>query len=167
MIKKGIILLMLLAVSVSSHAQSGLTWLSLDEGQTVASTEEKTLFIFVEAEWCAFCKKMKKKVFPDEAVSAMMENRFIPVSVDLDSTHPVSFNGIEYTERSFAEDREVAATPTMIFADHEGNILGTTSGYYDADRFLLLLTYVESDLFQDMTFEEFEKRSKRRSSNDD
>jgi|Marorgknorr_s2lv_3_1036020.scaffolds.fasta_scaffold07810_3 thioredoxin-related protein len=109
---------------------------------------------------------MKKKVFPDEAVSALMLNRFIPVSVDLDSTHPVSFNGVEYTERSFAENREVAATPTMIFADHDGSILGKTSGYYNADRFLLLLRYVESDLFQDMTFEEFEKRPARRSSND-
>ena len=87
-----------------SNAQSGPTWLSLDEGQTLASADNKVLFIFVEAEWCAICKRMKKEVFPNAEILSLLDNRYATVTIDLDSKHPITFNGKQYTERSFAED---------------------------------------------------------------
>ena len=140
-----------------ANAQSAPTWLSLDEGQVLASTDKKVLFIFVEAEWCGICKRMKKEVFPNADILALLENRFATVSIDLDSKHSVVFNGKDFTERSFAESMDVIATPTMIFADQDGKILGETAGFYGEDRFLLLLSFLDSERFQEMTFEEFEK----------
>jgi thioredoxin-related protein len=145
-----------------ANAQSGPNWLSLDEGQSLASSDKKVLFIFVEAEWCAICKRMKKEVFPDADILSLLEKRFATVSIDLDSKHSVVFNGEDYTERSFAKSMNVIATPTMIFADHEGKILGGSNGFYDEDRFLLLLSYLDSDQFQKMSFDEFEKERTRR-----
>lgn len=142
----------------TANAQTGPNWLSLDEGQVLASNDKKVLFIFVEAEWCAFCKQMKKEVFPDNDVSSLLERRFATVSIDLDSKHAIVFNGKDYTERSFAQAMDVIATPTMIFADEAGQILGETSGFYDEDRFLLLLSYLDSEQFQEMSFEEFENQ---------
>ena len=143
-----------------AHGQPGPEpkWFSLDEGQIVASQEGKMLFIFFEAEWCAICKRMKKETFPDAEVLSLLESRFVPVSVDLDSRETVFFNEEEYTERSFAQAMEVVATPTMTFADHKGRILGETSGFYDRTRFLALLSYLDSDVFDELTFEEYEAR---------
>lgn len=146
-----------------ANGQSKPDWLSLEEGQIVASTDQKLLFIFVEAEWCGICKRMKKEVFPNADILSLLENRFATVSIDLEAKHPVVFNGENYTERSFAETMDVIATPTMIFADHEGKILGETSGFYDEDRFLLLLSYLDSSRFKELTFEEFEKERAPRS----
>jgi len=149
-------ILLLLGISGVAHGQSGPKWLTLDDGQIVASEGKKVLFVFFEAQWCAICKRMKKETFPNADILSLLENRFVPVSVDLDSKQTVFFNGKEYTERSFAKAMDVVATPTMIFADHEGEILGETSGFYDKDRFLVLLAYLDSERFHEMTFEAYE-----------
>ncbi len=144
----------------SARGQSGPNWLSLEEGQTLASEENKILFVFVEAEWCAICKQMKKEVFPNTAILELLEGRFASTRIDLDSKHPVLFNGTTLTERSFAESMEVVATPTLIFADSDGKILGDANGFYDQERLLVLLKYLDSDQFQEVTFLEFEEARK-------
>lgn len=154
------LLLVLLTGSHLSHAQVGMPWLTLDEGQIAASTDQKILFVFVEAEWCAFCKRMKREVFPNDAVLNLLRSRFVPVSIDVDSKSRVHFNGKTYSERSFAREMGVNATPTIIFANQDGEILGQTSGFYDTDRFLLLLNYLDSDSFKDISFDVFEKQRK-------
>jgi len=163
---KRLALLMLLVLSSSGQtaAQSGPDWLTLDEGQTLVTANEKILFIFFEAEWCSICKRMKKKVFPNADVLVALNEGFVPVSIDLDSKLPISFNGEDYTERSFSQAMQVEATPTLVFTDDQGNILGGTSGYFDPERFLLLLDYVKTDAFMEMEFTDFEKVSKERSS---
>ncbi len=157
------ILLVLLSSPGFARAQSDPDWRTLDEGQAVASTDHKLLFVFVEAEWCGICKRMKRETFPDPDILSLLKNRFVSVSIDLDSRETVSFNGEAFTERSFAQAMKVVGTPTMIFADAEGEILGETSGFYNRGRFLLLLSYVDSDRFQTMTFDEFEKEQSVRS----
>jgi thioredoxin-related protein len=141
-----------------AHGQTGPEWVSLEDGQNAASKDRKVLFVFFEADWCGICKRMKKEAFRDAEVLSLLESQFIAVSVDIDSKQTVFFNGKEYSERSFAQTMDVVATPTMTFADHDGKILGETSGYYDEARFLLLLRYLDSELFHDMTFEAYEAR---------
>ena len=143
-------------------AQDPIPWTPLGEAQEQARVEGKTLFVFVEAAWCSLCKRMKRDALPRDDVRSLLADRYVAVTIDLDSQNEVSFNGKRSTERVFARTMNVQATPTMIFVGPDGSVLGTYAGYVDQDRFHELLRYVVSDVFGDISFDEYVERSRRR-----
>jgi len=133
-------------------------WHSLEEAQKLAAESDgnKLIMLFVEAEWCGICKEMHRRVFPDAGVSGLLETGFLPVSLDLDSREKVNFFGTELTKRELAQKLNVQATPTTIFIDSTGEALANHRGWLDAERLASLLTFMHSDKFGEIDFEEFE-----------
>ena len=145
-----------------SHVENDnpVNWLSLGEAQEASADDGKPLFVFVEAEWCGICKRMLKNVFPNDAVSVPLMEKYHPVSIDLDSKKEILFNGETMTEREFARKMEVQGTPTTIFFSAEGEELGRQVGFIDTDELNLLLTYITSDQFPDVPLEEFKRKGR-------
>lgn len=143
---------------------ASIEWLDLEQAQKMADESGKTVFIFVEAEWCVYCRQMKKEVFPDETVLRLIEEYYHPVSIDLDSREKIRFNGEEMTERQFARKMNVTTTPTMIFVSPDGEELGRQLGYNPTDRFRTVLEFVQSDQFGSISFEEYMKKNQENDS---
>lgn len=137
------------------EAQSSIQWVDLEKAQTQSVDDKKTVFVFVEAEWCGFCKQMKREVFPVKEISSLMSDEFHGVLIDLESKNEISFNGNKMTEREFARSMEVMQTPTMIFLNSAGDELGRQPGYLNEDEFFKLLRYVNSDEFGVVSFSDF------------
>lgn len=97
-------------------------WYDLEEAQERAESEQKNVFIFTEAEWCAYCRQMKAEVFPKSEVQKTLQKHFYPVKIDIESDNVVTFNGEKMTEREFSHSMRISATPTMIFLDSSGDI---------------------------------------------
>lgn len=135
---------------------SDTTWLSMEEAQQTAQQDGKPLFVFVEAEWCGICRQMLQNVFPEDEVSGKLTGNYHPVKIDLDSREEIVFNGKTMTERQFARNMRVSATPTTIFIDENGDELGRHLGGLDQADILRLMAYVTSDQFFEVPFEEFE-----------
>jgi len=131
-------------------------WISLSEAQKQSSEDGKPIFVFVEAEWCGICKRMLREVFPTEKISTMLSDKFHVVSIDLDSKNETFFNGDSITERNFAKKMNVQQTPTTIFIDKNGDIMGNMPGFLNETELTTLLNYVLSDEFGDLSFEEFQ-----------
>lgn len=132
-------------------------WISLEQARIEAAATGKTIMVFVEAEWCGICKQMRKNVFPRENIRNLVRETILPVTIDLDSTEPVVFNGETMTERDFARKMRVSATPTTIFMDAEGQVIAHQLGYVPADRLEALLNFIRSDDFSKMHFDEYFK----------
>ena len=139
----------------ADRGDDSFNWLKLEEAQQQASETGKTVFVFVEAEWCGFCRQMEREVFPDERVIGVVNEYYLPVTIDVDSRDRVRFNGEEMTEREFARLMNVRATPTILFIDPEGVELGRQEGYNPTDRFKAVLEFVLSDQFGEIPFEEY------------
>jgi len=139
----------------SVYNESDIQWQALEEAQYLAKEDNKPLFIFVEAEWCGTCKAMLREVFPQENVREEVQN-FHLVSIDVDSRKEVTFNGESLTEREFAQAMQVQGTPTMIFVDSGGEVMGRQPGFMDAEELIKLLRYVRSDQFGEVPFSEFD-----------
>lgn len=151
-------LLVVFVVAILSKpvsAQSTIDWIDLEEAQNLSKEDQKPVFVFVEAEWCGFCKKMKREVFPKNEISGLLNQEYYGVLIDLESKNEISFNGKRMTERDFARSMEVMQTPTMIFLDDKGEELGRQPGYLDSDEFYKLLRYVLSDEFGTVSFSDF------------
>lgn len=144
-------------LSVDTTAQS-LEWMSMEKAQKLASQNNKKVMLYAEAEWCGYCKKMNKQVFPQQTVIDSLQKYFYPVRIDIESDEKLTFNGEEYSERSLARKFRVTQTPTTVFLDPEGNVIGAQPGFLRTEIFDKLLAYVGNDLYGKIGFKEYAKR---------
>lgn len=130
----------------------------MQEAQQKAKMNGKKVLIFAEASWCMYCKKMLEEVFPKPAVVDSMTTYFYPVRVDIESDKQMIYNGKKITQRKFAQNSDMQATPTYFFLDEDGKKLGAQPGFIPAETFSRLLGFVGSGAFQQMEFKTYLKR---------
>ena len=100
-----------------------------------AKAEDKIIFIDAYTTWCGPCKMMAAKVFPDERVGKVYNERFINAKFDMEKGE-----GIELAKRY-----SVAAYPTYLFIDGDGDIVHKGLGYIPQEQFLALADAAVSD----------------------
>ncbi|MEM9929415.1 MAG: thioredoxin family protein, partial [Bacteroidota bacterium] len=93
-----------------------------------AKAEDKVIFIDAYTTWCGPCKMMAAKVFPQEAVGKVYNERFINAKIDMEKGE-----GPELARRY-----SVMAYPTYLFVDGNGDIVHKGIGYIPQAEFLAL-----------------------------
>lgn len=150
-----LLLPILVSAFVWADTATEITWYPMEEAQQLAAENEKKVLIFAEAEWCTYCKKMYKEVFPKQSVQDSLKKYYYPVKVDIESDEEIVFNERTTTGRQFAREHRITGTPTTFFVESDGNILGIQPGFIPANIFEKLLAYVGSDAHREMEFEEY------------
>ncbi len=156
-----VIALFLLAVSGSAEkvqAQENIRWHSMQQAQKLAKKQDKKVLIYAEASWCMYCEEMNKEVFPQPQVIDSLNSYFYPVKIDIESEEKIVFNGEKMTQKQFALNHRVRATPTIFFLNSSGKILGAQPGFIPVDTFSRLLGFVGSDSYQKMEFGSYLKQ---------
>jgi thioredoxin-related protein len=59
------------------------------------------------------------------------------------------------TQQDFSRQMRVSGTPTFFFIDKEGSVLGAQPGFIPKDTYELLLTYVGTDVQNEINFKEY------------
>ncbi|WP_161596654.1 thioredoxin family protein [Chitinophaga vietnamensis] len=95
-----------------------------------ARKEHKPIFIDTYFEGCHACKDMELRVFPAPEVKKYMQDNFICTGYDVFKEAFGKDLCIKYFVRGF---------PTYLVISGEGELIGASSGYSDADIFLSLL----------------------------
>ncbi|MDP6612509.1 MAG: thioredoxin family protein [Candidatus Hydrothermarchaeota archaeon] len=109
------------------EALAGIDWaMSYDEGLRIAERENKPVLVYFWAVWCGFCKKMDEEVLPASEVSRAIEEKFVPVNLDVD---------LKDNSKLIAKYR-VVGTPTFVIATGQEEILDWVVGYRDKKEFI-------------------------------
>ena len=155
--KKLLFLLLFFIFSLSSVALKAqqINWVSLKKAQELAARQDKKVMIFAEADWCPYCKQMHKEVFPKESVQDSLKKYFYAVSIDIESDEKVTFNGETFTQQSLSRKFRVSGTPTTIFVDSNGDILGTQPGFLASHIYDKLLAYVGAERYNKQSFKDY------------
>jgi len=80
------------------------------------------IFVYFEADWCNWCKKMKDGALSDSKVQEIMKN-YVVVYVDTDQN------------RDLAKEFEVRVVPSYAITNHEEAKLKRGEGFKEADEF--------------------------------
>ncbi|MBN1896087.1 thioredoxin family protein [bacterium] len=106
-------------------------WLSSEaEALSRAGQEDKPVLLDFFAEWCAACRELDEKTWPDPAVEAEL-GAFIPVKLDLTRSGE--------REKALQKKYGVIGMPTVIVLSPDGKEKGRFEGFQDAEtvsRFL-------------------------------
>ena len=134
--------------------------MKLDDAIAMAEKSPKKILLSVTAEWCGYCKKMDREVYGQQVVADLIDEHFYPAYIDTDSKNEVNFMGETYTEQELAWAFRITGTPTTIFLSAEGKPLGVQPGFIPGDVFKKLVSFVGTDSFKSMSFDEYEPSSK-------
>jgi thioredoxin 1 len=101
-----------------------------------AADSGKPLILSFTGTWCVPCRIMKRQVWADKEVAAVVNAKFIPVSIDVDSPE-----NAEVMARY-----EVTGPPVTLLTDPQGNVLDwRTGGISKSEFFELIGSSAESD----------------------
>jgi thioredoxin 1 len=97
--------------------------------QQKASQTGKPVILFFTGKWCVPCRIMKRTVWADEEVAALVNKSFIPVTIDVDDPDAVK------TRSRYS----VGVTPSTIITDSNGIVLQHKVGGVGKADFLEML----------------------------
>jgi thioredoxin-related protein len=95
----------------------------LNEAHEQAVLENRPMLIVFDADWCKYCDKMENKTFSDSIVSNYVNDKFIPVHLNLKDNTKV------------AEILEIDRIPCTIALSPRADLLGRVVGYVNTVQY--------------------------------
>ncbi|MBF8250584.1 MAG: hypothetical protein HW382_212 [Deltaproteobacteria bacterium] len=157
--KKFLLIAFFLLIPAGLQAgESAVKWLPLDQAMKEAKKEKKLILIDFYAEWCGYCKKMKRETYTDRKVVERINMLFKAVSVDIEGNKEFNMKGKKTSEREFSDSFDITATPTTFFFKPNGEPIKGVPGYMEPDEFLDILNYFGEGWYEKIgIFEYLEK----------
>ena len=127
-------------------AASKINWQSYDTGIAKAKKENKKALLYFRADWCQYCTVMDRDVFANPSVAREIQKNYVPIRIDADK------------EKILASQYKVQGLPTTWFLTQNAEPIGGIPGSFPPEIMTNLLTYISTDSYKQMQFEEFMKR---------
>lgn len=124
-----------------------------EELEIARETGKRGIFLFFEMDECPFCHRMKQTVLNQPEVQDYFRANFHSITIDIEGDIDiVDFKGQETTQKDFASQNRVRATPMLAFFDLEGNrifkYIGAPSGKQEfiwMGEFIARQIYLQKD----------------------
>lgn len=91
---------------------------------SLAKDTNSEVFIYFGADWCPYCKSMKKNTLEDSGVENQLFKKFIVLNIDVDENKKIK------------EKYKVKSLPDCVIIDRDENILKRSSGVQSKEKFL-------------------------------
>lgn len=139
-----LMLMPLLALAQMQTDNKGIQWttgLTWEQVKRKAKQENKYIFMDCYATWCGPCKAMDKETYPDEKVGELMNEKFIAVKVQIDSTK----DDPEPIQKWYPVVKEIKAKytipgyPAYLFFSPEGELVHEDVGFKPVKNFVALV----------------------------
>ena len=108
---------------------------TLEQASAKAKAENKLIFLDCYTTWCGPCKKMSRETFPQEAVGAFMNPKFVSLKIDMESAYGAPL----------AKKLQIQAYPTFVIFTADAEEISRFLGYHDADSFIETVTEKSQD----------------------
>ncbi|MEM6718555.1 MAG: thioredoxin fold domain-containing protein [Bacteroidota bacterium] len=173
--KKIILLISVLLVSVTTMQAQKINWVSIEEAQELMKKEPRKVIMDVYTVWCGPCKMLDKNTFGNADVAKYINENYYAIKFNAEGDSSVEFQGNTYTnpnydpakkkrrnaQHQFARYLSVRAYPTMVFFDEEFNLIAPISGYLLPKQIEIYLKLFKTNKYKEVnTKEDWEKYQK-------
>lgn len=119
--------------------------LNLEQIKAKAEKENKFIFIYCYATWCAPCKIMSNEIFPKDKVASFMNKSFINLKLQMDITKSDNqlVKGLRRTAQYVEDSFKVSVFPTYIILSPKGKFISKFTGAI-SDEKTFILTVVDA-----------------------
>lgn len=173
------IFILIFALSSSAAAQKGKfsggenhdmpswfkqSFLELQEDVNEAKDSGKHVMLFMTLEFCPYCTKMLKDNFIEGAKNqAYIAENFDVIGINIKGSKEIAVNeNLTLTEKEYAAHLKVHYTPTIIFLDHNNEIVVRINGYRSKENFKLILDFVKNKEYKNMSLTEYLEKVKNK-----
>ena len=127
--------------------QSLVQWIDYDSALEKAKKEPKLIFVDMYADWCIPCRVMDKNVYMDPTVASILNKKFYPVKLDVDSKTPILCDGKKAsTKKCFTDVWELNFLPSFVLVAPKGlSILTVTDSMSPQEMQMLLNKFLEKE----------------------
>lgn len=163
--KKKLILYLFLSSFFTVHLTANQSMINMNTLLSQSSKDNKYIMVFFHINNCIYCKRMESKTLQNEVIKNTIKKDFIFLDVNTDETDKIIIKNKRYSTKEFANKHDVHFFPTVLFIDSENEVIYKARGYRDILTFKKILTYISSNMFEEMSF--FEYSEKRNSPSQD
>ncbi|MFV8225254.1 thioredoxin family protein [Christiangramia aquimixticola] len=86
-------ILFLLSLQAGFAQKSEIDWMDFETLDAALTVQPKPVFIYFNADWCVYCKKMERNAFRDPEVISLLNKKFYAVKMNAESTDEIRFDG--------------------------------------------------------------------------
>ena len=104
---------------------------SFELAKAKAGSEGKLFFVEFYADWCTPCKWMDKTTFRDDDVVDQLNNNYVPLKLDIESTEG----------QEFKSQYEVKILPTILIFNSQGRMIERIEKTLSSESMMSLLTF--------------------------
>ena len=146
-------------------------WTKFEELELKRKEGKKKILLFLGASWNNSTKMMEKVVFPDSLFSAEAKEHFYCLHLDVQArdtftfmTHSFKNAGPENSnlhQLAIALSEKVLKVPGIFLFDEEGMLMERLYYYIDRERGRMILDYIGSDVYKDMSWNDYVKMKEK------
>ncbi|WGZ94150.1 MAG: thioredoxin fold domain-containing protein [Candidatus Thiothrix putei] len=104
---------------------------NLPHNITTATRNNKQIILYFYQDSCPFCAKLLKHDFGNPDIANKTRQYFEVIPINMKGTKPVTdISGTVLNEADFAAEKDVLATPVLLFLDEAGTEVLRVNGYY-------------------------------------
>ncbi|MGJ1324382.1 thioredoxin fold domain-containing protein [Sphingobacterium faecium] len=138
---KKILLFLLILPFIAIGQEKGITFergLNWNQIKEKAKKENKYIFVDIFTTWCGPCKYMSSTVFPQKKVGDFFNTKFVSTKIQMDKTDTDNEEVKSWYEEAerFAKDYKIAAYPTFLIFNPQGELVHRMVGGGEADEFI-------------------------------
>ncbi len=120
------------AIAATSLCADGIRWRSWDAALKEAELTQKIIMVDAVKDGCRYCTRMDENVFEDAQMAAYLEQRFIPVKINL-------------SHRTMPMGIKVQVTPSFYFFTAQKKLIKTIQGSWNQEDFTDLVDNIKLD----------------------
>mgnify|MGYP001566658288 FL=1 len=107
-------------LSLEAQDDVEINWKTWPELEQAIKEEPKPIFIFFHAKWCAYCKKIERKIFKRPEVIAKLNSKYYAVEMDVKLTDTITFDGVKFINKQALTKRNGIHEIPLLLASREG-----------------------------------------------
>ena len=162
-----ILTVLILLSSLSVVAQS-INWVTMDKALELQKNAPKNIMIDVYTTWCGPCKMLDKNTFTNKDLIAFVNANYYAVKFNAEGNELVNyknqlFKNLNYdpakakrrnSAHQFSQYLGVRAYPTIVFLDHNAELIAPIPGYQTVQKIEIYLQLFKDQTYKDVNSQE-------------